>query len=166
MPTTAYCTSADLLLGNVPTPSNSQKYIDAAAEEIDSIIGFKYQTPVVVGNSPEQRPVELLLKRLNAWLASGRIILALDGAGEDDQLHTYGAYLVTQVEETLAKIMDGSITLPGVPPASPESSTQTGPMMANGEETSYVDAHAATFGNPADLVLDRSYVVYGTPYTW
>lgn len=166
MPTTAYCTSADLLLGNVPVPSDAQKYIDAAAEEIDSHIGFKYQTPVVVGNSPEQRPIELLLKRLNAWLASGRLILALDGAGEDDQLHTYGAYLVTQVNETLAKIMDGSITLPGVPPSSPEGSIQTGPMMANGEEASFVDAHAEVFGNPAAIVLDRSYIVYGNPYTW
>lgn len=165
---TAYAVIVDLLLGNVPVPADAQKYLDATAEEIDSRIGFRYATPVVADTSPEQRPVGLLLKRINAWLATGRIILAKDAAGEDDQLHQYGEYLVREANKALDQIVDGTIVLPGVDLATPEASTVTGPDAAWGDSESLVEAFGTTFGSPALQSLNRLNQIppLGNPYTW
>ncbi|HWI68184.1 MAG TPA: hypothetical protein VNS88_07365, partial [Nitrospiraceae bacterium] len=71
-----YSEVTDLLTGNVPTPAylSPQKYVDDAADEIDSKIGFVYETPIDVtysSSNPVTRPVRLLLKRINNFLASG-----------------------------------------------------------------------------------------------
>lgn len=165
---TAYAVTADLLLGNVPVPADAQKYLDAAAEEIDSKIGFRYATPVVADTSPEQRPVGLLLKRINAWLATGRIVLAKDAAGEDDQLHQYGQYLVSEATKALDQIVDGSIVLPGVDLATIDASKVTGPAGVWGDEESLVEAFSTTFGNPNTMTLNRLNQIppLGNPYTW
>lgn len=150
-----YSEVSDLILGNIPTPANAQKYVDDGADEIDATIGFKYATPIAVGESAEERPVRLLLKRINNWLASGRLIMALDGGGEDDQLHQYGLYLVTEASKTLQQIVDGEIVLPGVDPSSPSSEIVTGPLMTTGDAYSLVEGYSEVFGNPATNALER-----------
>lgn len=162
----AYAVQADLLLGNIPVPTDFQKYLDAGADEIDSQIGFKYATPVVPDNSVEQRPAGLLLKKINAWLATGRIVLARDAGGEDDQLHQYGQYMVQEALKALNDIVTGAVILPGVDLATPDNSTVTGPQISNGEDASLVDEFNTVFGNPAMDVLNRYNVVSGNPYTW
>ena len=161
-----YSEVEDLILGNIPTPANAQKYVDDGADEIDARIGFKYATPIVVGESAEERPVRLLLKRINNWLASGRLIMALDGGGEDDQLHQYGLYLVTEANKTLDQIVDGEIVLPGVDPASPSSEIVTGPQMTTGDAYSLVEGFGEVFGNQATQTLERLRPPAVYPYPW
>lgn len=169
MPATiTYCEIADLDWGsNMPAPSNAQFWINKGAEEIDGKIGFAYATPVVLGNSSEQRPAMLLLKRINAWLAMGRAILSTAVGGEDDQLNQLGLYYVNEATKALDLIADGSIILPGVDPATASDDRQTGPMVTNVDEDSLVEEFDAVFGNPAKTALSIPRpTLTGNPYTW
>jgi phage gp36-like protein len=171
----AYCGTEDLLLGNVPLPGTAMKYVTDAADEIDSNLGAMYVTPIVLDeNVPAQRSGFLLLKRINAWLASGRLLMALDAAGEDDQVHQYAKYLVDGAMLALQKITDGSITIPGAEPVNPDVPRVTGPMASWGDDTSPVEAFDNVFGNAAADATRRQQeypVYYGSrhplaPYTW
>jgi hypothetical protein len=138
---------------------------------MDSIIGLQYVTPVVLDDSvPAQRAGFLLLKRINAWLATGRLLMALDGAGEDDQLHQYAKYLVDQAMLALSQIQDGTITLPGAVPVDPEGEFRgTGPLAFWADDTSPVEAYQSVFGNPAAQALTRPRpIFFGSRdlYTW
>lgn len=159
----AYSAKTDLLLGNIPEPANAQRYVDDAGDEIDSKIGFRYATPISLSeNIPAQRPGALLLKRINQWLSTGRLLLALDAAGEDDQLHQYGEYLVREATAALDSIADGSITLPGAVPVDPDVPKSTGPVAAYGDDYSLVDGYYSVFGNPAQVALETpAYGPYG-----
>lgn len=169
----AYCGTGDLLLGNVPVPSSAAKYVDLAAEEMDSFLGLQYATPVVLDeNNPQQRAAFLLLKRINIWLASGRLLMALDAAGEDDQVHQYAKRLVDESLVALKQISDGSILLPGVDPLNPEVQRTTGPVASFADDSSMVESFNTVWGNPASDALGRTslpYSGYLNPldrYTW
>ena len=162
---TGYCTTEDLQLGSVPVPSNgdAEKYIALAADEIDSVIGMRYAVPVEVDQSSAvQRPVGLLLKKINAWLASGRLVMAADASGADDQIQQYGKYLVEEALIPLRQIADGTIVLPGIDLVDPEANKNTGPVASFADESSLVEAHAATFGNPAVQAINRQNIL---PYS-
>lgn len=151
----AYSETEDLLLGNVPEPEDAERYVNDAADEIDSKIGFRYATPIVLDvNISAQRPGALLLKRINQWLSTGRLILAYDAAGEDDQLHQYGEYLVREATMAIGQIADGTITLPGALPANPDSLPQTGPVASFADDYSLVESYSEIFGNPAVTALE------------
>jgi len=168
MPATiTYAELSDLEWGNIPAPPNAQFWLDKGAEEIDGKIGFLYATPVVLGNSAEQRPAKLLLKRINAWLAMGRAILSIAAGNEDDQLHQLGLYYVTEAGAALKAITDGTTILPGVDPVTPRSDAQTGPMVTNVDSSSMVEGFDSIFGNPAKTVLSACRpILPGNPYTW
>lgn len=112
---TSYSQIIDLQVGNVPTNNvDVQHYIDLAAEEIDSRIGFRYQTPVdVSGSSTVLRAAQLLLKRLNNQIATGRILLATFTATENQELNAYGARLVNEAQAAIEMIVLGQLSLPG-----------------------------------------------------
>ncbi len=113
----SYCVAADLLLGDLQIPStvNVDKWITDAADEIDSRIAFRYVTPVVASDAiATQRATALTLKRINARLASGRLILMLAAPSERANLHAYGQSLVHEALSELAMIVDGSLPLPDV----------------------------------------------------
>lgn len=160
MADTAYCEVGDLQLGSIPPPvapdKTLDKYILEAAEEIDSYIGMRYSTPVVTDGSPVTRPVKLLLKRINAWLATGRFILAADAGGEDDQVHQFGLYLVQQAIEALVAIQNGTIVLPGIDLVEEDDNKQTGPVGAWQDLESQVEGFGAAFGYPTQQVIDRA----------
>lgn len=145
-----YCATTDLLYGNIPLPTGitAQKFVDDAAEEIDSYIGMTYLTPVDINASELARPVKLLLKRINSHLATGRLILAVTANGEDDRLHAYGASLVTESLATLQAISDGEVTLIGAAPANADDVAVTGPMIANVDAESNVEAFYGRIANP------------------
>jgi hypothetical protein len=165
--TVTYCELVDLDWGNIPAPPNAEFWLLKGAEEIDGKIGFLYATPVILGLSTEQRPAKLLLKRINSWLAMGRAILSIAAGTEDDQLHQLGKYYVDEAGKALDAIVDGSVILPGVDPATPSSDQQTGPMITNVDAASAVEAFNTTFGNPADAAIQLTRVpVIGNPYTW
>lgn len=159
MPTVPYCEVGDLQIGSIPAPSapdkTLDKYIAEAADEIDSYIGMRYSTPVVVDETPVTRPVKLLLKRLNAWLASGRFILAADSSGEDDQLHQFGLYLVEQSIAALNAIATGQIVLPGIDLVEETDNKETGPASHFQDVESQVEGFGSVFGYPTQQVIDR-----------
>lgn len=145
----AYCTTADLLIGDIRTSTalDPQKYVQDAADEIDSKIGFVYETPIPVdAASTTPRPVILLLKRLNAHLASGRMILAATIAAEDKELNAYGKRLVEDVEAALASIADGSTLLDGVVKGTLQLAPRPAPLISNGDSESAVDAFYSFYG--------------------
>lgn len=94
---------------------NKQKFVDDAADEIDSKLGFLYATvplivdPALPGALP--RHERLLLKNINNRLASGRLILTLDIAGEDTTLHAYGWSLVRDSLRELMLVANGEVLL-------------------------------------------------------
>lgn len=165
----AYAAVTDLVMGNVPVPANgdADKYLNLAAEEIDGEIGARYATPVAVDvNDPLKRQASLLLKKINAWLASGRLLMAADAGGSDDQVQQYGLYLVREAQAALVQIKDGAIVLTGIDLADVNATKQTGPVASFADDQSLVENFGATFGNPATQVLNRQSYLVGNPYTW
>lgn len=166
----AYCVEGDLHLGSVPPPSGSQKtiakWIQEGAEEIDSKIGFRYATPVVAGDSALNRPTKLLLKKINAWLSSGRFIMAAATQGSDDQLQQQGLYLVTQALLALEQIADGTVVLPGIALVDDSEPKNTGPVGSWADPYSIVEEHAGVFGYPNREVIERRRFEGGTELQW
>lgn len=142
----AYSLVTDLLIGEIPTPAyiDVDKYIASAADEIDAVIGQIYITPVVVQSSPANRATTLILKKLNNFLASGRIILAMDSGGENKQLHQYGLYLVKEAEAILKAISTGMIVLNGGQPITIGGGA-TAPTILNSDAASIVDTFYDNF---------------------
>lgn len=141
-----YCTSADLLTGDIPVVGRAgldrAKFIQDAMDEIDSQIGLIYVTPVNSSStSTVPRPVLLLLKRLNAHLATGRLIMAADAAGQRSEIHAYGRSLVREVHASLRQIADGTIELPIEKlPTEVPSEHQAGPLIFNVDPVSQVES--------------------------
>lgn len=157
----AYCLSTDLVLGGIPVPTgiDKDKIVADAADEIDSKIGMRYVTPIdVSGSSLVPRPVKLLLKRINVALASGRLILAADSNGEDQQLHAYGLSLISEANAALEAIASGEIILAGVDAAPEYSPVVSTPQIDNLDPESNVEAFYNRIAAPG-------YVFSGFPYT-
>ena len=161
-----YSEVTDLLTGNVPTPAylSPQKYVDDAADEIDSKIGFVYETPIDVTDSssnPVTRPVRLLLKRINNFLASGRLLLAVDAGAETDRVHSYGLYLIQEAQTGLDLISSGKIQLDGAEVLPMGEVSVTAPLLYNEDSESNVEAFYDRIANPA-YVYFPLYVPAGT----
>lgn len=141
-----YSAVGDLLHGNVPLPPyiNPETYVASAAEEIDAVVGQIYITPISVQAGPTTRPTMLILKKANNFLATGRIILAMDSAGQDDALHKYGRYLIGEAEKILQAITEGKILLTGATPID-GTSNATVPTILNAEDKSLVDSFYENF---------------------
>lgn len=138
-----YATSADLLTGNIPTPAyiDKDKIVADAADEIDSKIGFIYQTPIDTSDaSAVVRPAKLLLKRINVFLATGRLLMAVAASGEDTGLHAYAKKLVDDATAALEAIFAGEILLEGATELHPSTdTTPKGPRWYNPDVESAVD---------------------------
>lgn len=148
----AYSAVGDLLTGNVPTPAalSPSKYVDDAADEIDSKIGFLYQTPIDVSEvSAVPRPARLLLKRINNFLASGRLLMAAASAQEDSQVHAYGWSLVKEGTAALDQIASGAILIEGaVKLDTGDDAAVTGIIVDNIDSESNVEAYYDRIANP------------------
>jgi hypothetical protein len=144
-----YSSDIDFKIGDIPLPSYIDKaqLIQDAADEIDSYIGFVYKTPVnIEENGGVSRPARLLLKRISSSLATGRLILALAASGEQTQLHAYGVSLVNDALAALQAIASREILLEGAEPASSSpSETHRGPLIANVDPRSQVEAFYDNF---------------------
>lgn len=145
----AYCTTVDLLIGDIPTSAelDPTKYVNDAADEIDSKIGFVYETPIP---NTVPRPVTLLLKRLNSHLASGRLILAATIAAEDKRLNAYGQSLVDEVQLTLQAIVNGDLPLAGADLNAdiPRFEGTSRVLLGNVDAESSVEAFYSRVANP------------------
>ncbi|MEU4066664.1 hypothetical protein AB0F25_30500 [Streptomyces wedmorensis] len=156
-----YSDESDLLLGQVPLPSyiSAAAYISNAAEEIDAVIGMTYVTPVSLQETPENRASILILKKANNFLASGRIIMAVDAGGQESELHKYGQYLVRQAEAIIKAIKEGEFQLVGAVRLNPELGG-TAPIIHNADSESIVDAYYDNF-NRSNYPLPRRRVSFG-----
>lgn len=154
----AYSATTDLLTGDIPLPAylSAQKFVDDASDEIDSRLGFIYQTPIDVdAPTTVTRPVILLLKRINNWLASGRLLLAAAASQEDSQLHAYAYSLVKDAQAGLDAIVSGEIILEGAASAVGDgvATIVNAPLISNGDAESMVDAFYQRLTNPAFVGL-------------
>jgi hypothetical protein len=147
----SYSTTTDLLIGDVPTASTADpaKYVQDAADEIDSRIGHIYATPVdISGTSATTRPAQLLLKRLNNWLATGRLLMSADISGEENQTHAYATRLVDDASKALDMIASGQLVLDGAVKADGFSTQSQGPTYGNVDAESAVEAFYDRVANP------------------
>lgn len=151
----AYCTTEDLLNGSIPLPEylNPQKYVSDAADEIDSKIGLRYQTPINIADvetNSVPRPVRLFLKRTNAFLATGRLLLAVASPSEQRQMHAYALGLVTEATKALDAISSGEVLLDGVPLVNDGANEPvTAPLISNLDSESSVEAFYDRIANPS-----------------
>lgn len=114
-------------------------FVQAASDEMDSKLGSIYVVPIDV--STVQNYVWLRLKNINLKLASGRLLMAMDAAGEHTALHSYGSSLVSEAMQDLACIVGGRDELAGAPRvANPSSVDGDGPTILNADRQSGVDA--------------------------
>lgn len=125
----AYSEVGDLLLGDMvlgPTV-NKQQFVDSAADDMNGKLGVIYKLPLQTTESvspdgdswktdpgalPEYQ--QLLLKGCNNKMASGRLILTLDTAGEQTTLHAYGKSLIDEAMAELYCLANGDVDLSAV----------------------------------------------------
>lgn len=125
-----YSKVEDLLLGDliIPRTVSKDKFIEDASDEMDAKLGWMYATPLapceVPADATETEPTfehlprheRLLLKSICNRLASGRLILTLDAAGEQTTLHAYGYRLVQDALGELNMLANGEVELSACPP--------------------------------------------------
>ncbi len=140
----------DLLLGELTAPDQNicQKYVQDAANEIDSKLGFIYVTPISVSVDGEFRATALLLQRINNWLATGRLILANAASREDQYVNAYAKSLIVEADAALVALTNGTMPLPGATPINPTGSTATGPIINNLDSQSNVESFYAFVTDP------------------
>jgi len=121
-------------------------YVQDASDEIDAVLGFMYETPIVQSSdgSALSRPVSLMLKRINRYLASGRYIMAVASSGEDTETHAYANRLIREATDALKQISSGKIDLDAKKVPLSGDAAQ-GPAIRNAEAHSNVDAFYANF---------------------
>lgn len=161
--TGAYSAVVDLNKGDIPLQmqhGDGSQAIRTAADDIDAQIGHIYVTPVVVSDDPKFRPTRLLLKRINNLLASGRLMLDMSAAGEDDNVNAYGLQMLREGLALLGQIQNGTIVLAGGP-RTDSGAAAAGPSIKNEDAVSLVEQ----FYNPN---LRRQLSLFGTnsgPYS-
>lgn len=142
-----YADSVDLLTGSIPVPAYVDKAqaLKDASDEVDSYLASAYVTPIVLAPAPAEGPDEfrqtrLILKRITAQLASGRIITAAAAGGEDTDVHAYGRMLMNDALTALRKLATGEPALPGAVPVERTEEQKNLPIVTNGDPYSLVDA--------------------------
>lgn len=139
-----YSLDTEIKLGEIPLPTyiNKTLLLQDAADEIDSFIGFLYDTPVdMLETGPVARPARLLLKRISIALVTGRLVLEIAASGEDVALHAYGVRLLREAHDALEQIRTGVIRLDGaiLLPNEDGVDNPTGPLIANVDSASLVE---------------------------
>ncbi len=154
----AYCEPDTLLLGGIPADeSELVKFVNDAADEIDSTLGAVFETPVTyrADGLPLDRPALLTLTRINRYLATGRFILARAASGEEDNVHNYGARLIRESLDALRDIVRGNVNFNARRLHDPEAERK-GPRIANAEARSNVDTFYGAQTGPDNMM-------YGAP---
>lgn len=147
----AYCSPTDLMIGNIPLPQymDANQLINDAADEIDSKIGWRYETPLDNSETgPLSRPARLMLKRINAALATGRIILAVASPEEKNNLHSYGWSLIREANGAINVIADGTVVLEGATLNPVVVEPVAAPLIDNLDAESQVEAFYDRIANP------------------
>lgn len=147
----AYSVKEDLLLGDIPISPvmNPDKVVQDASDEIDSKLGHLFETPFDLSEDSDlARPARLLIKRINNFLATGRLILAIASPEENQTVHAYGWQLIQEANAAIAAIASGDITLEGVEIIEQENAQVSTPLISNLDEESSVEAFYDRIANP------------------
>ena len=146
-----YSEVPDLMLGDIRLPTrfgDGSSWIANAADEIDAQIGHIYVTPIDLADTPENRPALLVLKKINNFLASGRIIMDMAAAGEDRDLHAYGLSLISEATRLLTLLSSGQISIPGATPIPGTEGALAGPQIFQEDEFSLVEDFYQRYTRP------------------
>lgn len=134
------------------------RYIQAASDEIDAKLGFKYKVPIVAITGPPWggtlAPHEaLILKSICLRLATGRMICSVWAAEEDQSQHAYGRSLIRDALSDLMAIANGEVDL---------KSAQLNPQSNSGFE----DKTPSGYNHDAESMVDawENHVMRGQPY--
>ena len=144
-----YSEAADLLLGDVPPPPDAGKWVQDATDEIDSKLGLRYVTPIVVDETvPGNRVTTLLLKRIANWLASGRLVCSKAASTSQQEINAYGASLIAQAEAALDQLVSGDVVLPGAAFLDVDDVGKSGPVINNLDDASLVESFYTAVTTP------------------
>lgn len=116
----AYSEVGDLLIGDMMLGSfDATKYVDDAARDIDSKLGYIYKLPLRKKDAtpgpdawkdlPDYQV--LTLRQMNNKLASGKLILAMAVGQEGTAVHAYGLHLVREATAELMLFANGTVDL-------------------------------------------------------
>lgn len=136
---TAYCEAGDLVVGNsLRRTGDDEKFIEIGRQEVDEALGQIYVLPLTP--APAANTVyALMLKRANAMIASGRMILSNATGGEDSSVHAYGMYCLSEGQAILQRIVSGQIDLVGIQRIEVGGSTANAPSIVQVDLLSPVD---------------------------
>lgn len=149
-----YSEVGDLLLGDIPVPSDAGKWVQDATDEIDSKLGLRYVTPIIVDETvPGNRTTTLLLKRINNWLASGRLVCSKAASTSQQEVHAYGTSLIVQAIAALDQLVSGDIVLPGAAFVDTDDVGKSGPIISNVDSASLVESFY-TFVTTPEILPD------------
>lgn len=136
-----YSEVGDLLLGDIPNPRDAEKWVQDASDEIDSKLGTRYVTPIVVDESiAANRVTPLLLKRIANHFASGRLVCAKAASASQQEVHQYGMSLIRAANDALNQLVAGEMTLPGAGFLDTADVGQSGPIISNLDAASNVES--------------------------
>lgn len=132
-----YCSAPDLLIGDLPiTGDSAELFIQAAAEEIDMQLASEFLWPPTIPLVPQ---TELILKRINVLIGTGRLVMAQAVGAEELSTHAYGTYLLREGQSLLAQVMCGELVLEGID-KNPLHTTGNAPSITNEDSIAGVDA--------------------------
>lgn len=137
-----YSAVGDLLIGDVSLVGvDSERYVVSAFDEMNSRLGYIYELPIVMDAGTAGA---LTLKKINNFIASGRLILAVASGAEDNSLHAYGQSLLQQGYAELALVLNGSLPLVGADRILADTAVG-GPEILSHDSASGVEAFEAEF---------------------
>lgn len=145
--TTTYSTDEDMMIGDLTYDADYRNtFRSRAKDEIDTALGFLYLIPL--SPSPSVH-VGLILKQIEARLASGRLILDRTAAMEDNSLQAYGNSLLKEGQQMLMQITTGMVELIGQTRVPSAATAGNAPVIIQGDTTSGVDAYYNWLNTPA-----------------
>lgn len=163
-----YSQVGDMLLGDIPSPKDAEKWVQDATDEIDSKLGLRYVTPIVVDETvAANRITTLLLKRISNYLASGRLVCAKAASGSQQEVHQYGMSLLREALLALDALASGEMTLPGATFLDSDDVGQSGPIINNLDAESNVESFYNMVQTPSPYMGQSWPVIYsaGSGYT-
>lgn len=139
-----YSAVDDLLIGDLRTGSVVSKagFVQDASDEIDSYIGQRYVTPIVMSSLADHS--QKFLKKIANHLATGRLIMALSVGSEDLSTQAYGQSLVNGAMQDILAIVNGSIELVGATGQPAFADSGNSPMITNEDTDSGVETFYRT----------------------
>lgn len=137
---------------------------------MDSWIGQRYVVPVDP-KGPHQHAVKSLLRTVNSWLASGRLIEELTASTQTVEIHAYANKLIAEAIATLRAIASGEIVLHGCPLLGEDEEgsgvTQaSGPVVVNVDPQSPTNYFYREINDPLYTVQNRDAMERLAPSIW